>query len=116
MEIQIVLELRCLDVAVSSWVFEISPIKSNEQAETNHQPPILTTSFFGRQPPHAFKSHYDDLEARNALPTVNTGSSPRSRLMSRRGSVLDLHSKLRSDLSKEEHLDIFSISMSNHLR
>ena len=57
--------------------FEICPMKSIEEAETNHLPTILTASFFGRQPPHALKSHYDDLEARNALPDVNTGSNPR---------------------------------------
>ena len=41
-EIHIVLELRCLDVAVSSWVFEICPMEPIEEAETNHLSPHLS--------------------------------------------------------------------------
>ena len=115
MEIQIVLELRCLDVSVSSWVFEVCPMERRKPTTTN-------SHFFGRQP-----SQPDDLETCNGLSLTSTWARTpvcfhlMSRLKSRRGSVLDSHCKLRSDSRRFKQGRVSRASqylclVSNHVR
>ena len=111
-DMQMMLELRCLNVFVSSWVLRFVQWRGGDQPPTNHH-------FLAGSPLTP-----DDLETCNGLSLTSTRARTpvcfhlMLRLMSRRGSVLDLHSKLRSDSRrfKQGRTSRYLFLVSNHVR